>query len=50
MSSNNFNRYSVSCTEAANAMYSSSHVDNATVGCFLDFHEIKEPSGLGIKQ
>jgi len=29
-----------SCTEAASAMYSASHDDSATVGCFLDFHEM----------
>ena len=40
------NKNMVSWTEAASAIYSASHDDRATVGCFLDVQEIGGPSGF----
>ena len=31
-------------------MYSASHVDNTTVGCFFDFHEMAGPCLVKLKQ
>ena len=43
MSANSCLRNLASCVAAANAMYSASHVDKATVCCLRLFHEIKGP-------
>ena len=43
-------RYIPSWTAAARAIYSASHDDRATVGCFLDFQEIREPALFKLKQ
>src|SRR6218665_604940 len=49
MSFNNCIRNVASCTAAHIDIYSASQVDNATVDCFLDFHEINEPVSASMK-